>query len=276
MDRETLRKVQLEQLEIAKEIKRVCKENGINYFLDSGTLIGAVRHKGFIPWDDDLDIGMMRDQYERFCEIAPKALNKQFYWQNWRTDKEYALPYGKVRKRNTVFIEEKSARLTENGFYVDVFPFDDAPADNNDRVTLINKRLFWARSMLMKHGYKPWIHEGKTNYKQRIFYLLYQIVALFTKHEYIVRSYEDLVFSVSGSDTVYEQIGKERTIYYNKEWLKEVTELEFEGEMFSVPIDTHNRLKSEYGDYMQLPPEDQRGNRHGILEIHFSDDQSTD
>lgn len=133
MDKVTLRKVQLEQLCIAKEIKRVCDENGIQYFLDAGTLLGAVRHHGFIPWDDDLDIGMKRDEYERFCKIAPKALHKEFYWQEWRNDKEYALPFGKVRKRNTIYIEERSHILTENGFYVDVFPYDYAPTDENKR-----------------------------------------------------------------------------------------------------------------------------------------------
>ena len=74
MDNETLRKVQLAQLEIAKEIKRVCDENNIKYFLDSGTLLGAVLHKGFIPWDDDMDIGMLRDEYEKFLQIAPEKL----------------------------------------------------------------------------------------------------------------------------------------------------------------------------------------------------------
>ena len=79
MDNETLRKVQLAQLEIGKEIKRVCDENGIKYFLDSGTLLGAIRHKGFIPWDDDMDMGMLREDYERFIEIAPKELKPEYF-----------------------------------------------------------------------------------------------------------------------------------------------------------------------------------------------------
>lgn len=104
MERDVLRRVQLIELEIAKEVKRVCDENGIRYFLYRGTFLGAVRHKGFIPWDDDMDIGMLRSDYEKFCRIAPQKLDKAYCFQNWHTDQNYALPFGKVRKRNTVFV----------------------------------------------------------------------------------------------------------------------------------------------------------------------------
>ena len=105
MDRETLRQVQLDQLEIAKDIKRVCEENGIRYHLAFGSLLGAVRHKGFIPWDDDMDFGMLREDYERFLEIAPKKLKDEFFLQTWHTDPYYPLAFAKVRKKGTVFQE---------------------------------------------------------------------------------------------------------------------------------------------------------------------------
>lgn len=113
MERELLRKVQLKQLEIAKEIKRVCEENEIGYFLCYGTFLGAVRHKGFIPWDDDLDLGMLRADYEKFCRIAPSALKPEFCLQTWYTDPNYGLPFGKVMLRNTIYLESKKNHTPE-------------------------------------------------------------------------------------------------------------------------------------------------------------------
>ena len=113
MERDVLRKVQLVQLEMMKEIDRVCRENHIRYFLYRGTFLGAVRHQGFIPWDDDMDIAMLREDYEAFCRIAPEKLNPKYCLQNWHTDPNYALPFGKIRKRNTLYTEAKSAVLQE-------------------------------------------------------------------------------------------------------------------------------------------------------------------
>ena len=118
MEQDILRKLQLTQLEIAKEIRRVCEENDIRYFLCCGSFLGAVRHQGFIPWDDDFDIGMLREDYERFCRIAPEKLKPEYCLQSWHTDSRYALPFAKVRKRGTLLLERKSIHLDENGSFV--------------------------------------------------------------------------------------------------------------------------------------------------------------
>jgi phosphorylcholine metabolism protein LicD len=122
----------------------------------------------------------------------------------------------------------------------------------------------------MKSGYKPWYNNGKINIKKRIAYLLYNIVALFFSHKFMVNKYEYYVFEVAKSKVVYEQIAKSQTYYYKYAWLSDVTSTIFEDEYFSIPINTHERLKTEYGDYMVLPPKDKRENRHSIVEVKFS------
>ena len=117
MEREVLQKVQPILLDMLREIHRVCTEHQIPYVLYRGTFLGAVRHQGFIPWDDDMDVAMLREDYDRFCRIAPEALGKDYCFQNWHTDENYAHPFGKVRRRGTVYVEAKCARLPENGFY---------------------------------------------------------------------------------------------------------------------------------------------------------------
>jgi lipopolysaccharide cholinephosphotransferase len=100
MEKEDLRKVQLIQLEILKEAVRICDRHNIDYWLAGGTQLGAVRHNGFIPWDDDLDIAMLRANYEKFLHFASKELDTQYYLQEWRLDEKYGLPFTKIRKKN--------------------------------------------------------------------------------------------------------------------------------------------------------------------------------
>ena len=105
MDAETLRKVHMVEKEILDEVVRVCDKNNISYFLMAGTLLGAVRHKGFIPWDDDIDVGMTYDNFKRFIEIAPRELNDKYFLQTWKNDNEYPFAAAKVRKKGTLFAE---------------------------------------------------------------------------------------------------------------------------------------------------------------------------
>ena len=132
MSNNNLRTLQLIELKILLEIKRVCETNNIKYFLIGGTLLGAVRHNGFIPWDDDIDIGMMRDEYKRFLEVFPLSKGDEYTLETTETDSGHAYLYGKVRLSGTTFQEERNKNVLENqGIWVDVFPFDNIP---NSRV----------------------------------------------------------------------------------------------------------------------------------------------
>lgn len=271
MEKDILKKVQKIQLEMAKDIKRVCEENGIRYFLYRGTFLGAVRHKGVIPWDDDMDFGMMRPDYEKFRKIAPEKLGKDYCFQDWNTDENYALPFGKVRKRNTVFVEAKCARLPENGVYIDIYPLDYAPADEGERKALAKKLLHLFRVKLMKSKYTPWMEEEKIIWKKRIGYTLYQAAALFVSQKKLIDIYEGLVKAVPEGDTLYEQSALPIAYYFDKSWVAQVQEYPYEDTTFAGPKDYDAFLSSLYGDYMQLPPEDKRENRHQIKELDLGE-----
>lgn len=127
MNNEELHKLHNEELNILKLVVRFCDENHIQYFLTAGSLLGAVRHKGFIPWDDDLDISMPRDDYERFLSIAANKLDKCLYLHCNNTDTEYWLPFAKVRMNDTEFVEPTIEKIqTHKGIFIDIFPLDNA------------------------------------------------------------------------------------------------------------------------------------------------------
>ena len=127
MNNKKLRKVQMVEVEILDEIDRICKKNNIKYFLVGGTLLGAVRHGGFIPWDDDIDLGMLREDYEKFIDICINSdeLDKKYFMHSDETDSDYWLPFIKIRKNNTTFDEKVIKNCdTHKGIYVDIFPMD--------------------------------------------------------------------------------------------------------------------------------------------------------
>ena len=278
MDTETLRKVQLVQLDIAKELKRVCSELGITFFLDSGTLLGAVRHKGFIPWDDDLDIGMMRDDYEQFLAKAPKVLKDNFFLQTWYSDQSYGLAFAKLRLRNTRYIEAAAQYSdAENGIYIDIFPYDEYPLTKKEQNWHHMRHEVYKRCLLVKSGYSPWENEnGIRRYAKKAAYIGIEVVASLYSRDQLIKSYYNLCTKFNGSGTgfYFEKAGALR--YGNSvipaSCFSEYVNMEFEGELFPCPKDYDLYLKSAYGDYMKLPPEDKRENRHNILEIKFADE----
>lgn len=275
MDRETLRKVQLVQLEIAKEIKRVCEENHINYFLDSGTLLGAVRHKGFIPWDDDLDLGMLRNDYERFLEIAPAGLREKYELITWKNDREYPHPMAKVIKKGTVYIEEARKDNGRQGIWVDVFPYDHVPVSQKQQKSQGRKITFYRALIRAKCHLQTWTVHNSFIFSKWIKNLPVRFLSLFYQKKSLVGHYEKAAEQYNGEPSELYFANGSST--YGK-WsipvscFSDFPEMTFEDDVFRVPADYDLYLRTAYGDYMKLPPEDQRENRHSITQIDFGDD----
>ena len=270
MDKDTLRKVQLIQLEIAKEVKRVCEKNDIAYWLDSGTLLGAIRHKGFIPWDDDLDIGMWRDDYNRFVQLAVSELSPEFYLQTWETDENYGLVFAKVRKRGTVYIENKAQKSTAgNGIYVDIFPYDNYGNDKwGQGVPIKIIKLL----MVNKAKIQAWREGDGIRVSKLIQHLPFLIASHFVSRRWLMRHYNTLATKYNDQPCEYcfpQGISNYGKWIIPRRALEETTATLFEDDYFAIPKGFDAYLTNAYGSYMELPPEDQRENRHQILEVHF-------
>lgn len=278
MDRETLRKVQLVQLEIAKEVKRVCEENGISYWLDSGTLLGAVRHKGFIPWDDDLDLGMLREDYEKFLQIAPGKLKEEYVLLCWQLDPQYPHQFAKVMKRGTVYREEAHYGSSFDGIFVDVFPYDQMP-DEPGEIRWVGFRLMAYRAMIRaKCGHRTWTVNGKFYVKRWLKNLPFRFLSLFFGRRALRERSDRLSCRYNGTEFAY---CTPQGVFDYPEWrmplryFTELTQLPFEWELFSVPADYDGYLTCAYGDYMTPPPESEREDRHSIVEVKFGDESDT-
>ena len=259
------------QLIVAREIKRICDENNIKYFIVAGTLLGAVRHGGFIPWDDDMDIGMLREDYEKFLKVAKKDLGDDFFLQTPETDKSYGLTFAKILLKGTVLMEETTAsNNAKKGIFVDIFPFDVAPLSEADRERHDKKTYFYKRLLLAKRNYNI---AGKKEYVKRIVYFILKIMSAFFSREGLVKKLDNEITRYNNQNTGdIVNIGgaygyKKETI--KADWVRETVEIPFEDMTISAPVDYIKYLETFYGDYMTPPPEDKRYNRHSIKEIDF-------
>ena len=154
------KKLQTAILMIAKEIVRLCDENNIPYFINGGTQLGAIRHKGFIPWDDDFDIGMRRADYEKFLKVCEEQLDhNKYFLQTEDTEKNYAFYFAKIQLKGTSIIEDFSKNVQiEHGIFVDIFPYDNIP-DNYPKYVISNDTLDFSQNGIIHQNIIDWLLE---------------------------------------------------------------------------------------------------------------------
>lgn len=262
-----LEKLHNVQIEILDEIVRICEKNNIEYFLQGGTLLGAVRHGGFIPWDDDLDISMYRKDYDKFISICEKELKKEYRLDCDKTNGEYWLTFAKIRKRNTLFLEKALDGIdVGKEIYVDIFPMDDVvkPLGILNHIRVIIMKII-IDALLYKRGVTKDINECRRPKLTKIFGCLsYKIL-----HSFYYR-----LATISNSKKAKFVTDFASPYNYKKEThLKEnffpTTFLKFENNKYRVPKKYKIYLEQVYGDYMKLPPENERVN-HSALDVKFN------
>ena len=253
---EELRKLQLVLLDMLIELDRICKKHNIRYCIIAGTLLGAVRHKGFIPWDDDLDVAMARNEYERFSEVCKTELNMdKLFFQDNTTDPYYPWGYGRLRRLGSEFVRVGQEHLKmRTGIFIDVFPIDNVP-DFPPARGLFTAYCFLLRKIL----YSRVGAISEKNIAKRELYRLLQNISL----GWVFKRLDRIHDSGRGKNTKYARIltfptPKGRPYGYLRKWYTDVSTIEFEGRTFSCVRDWDEYLTYKFGDYRTLPPPEQR------------------
>ncbi len=258
-DGSMLRRQQMRMLDILLEVDRICKRHDIPYWLSSGTLIGAMRHDGFIPWDDDLDIEMLRSDYLRLIEVLPKELPDWLALQSDETDPYYFFFYAKVRDRRSKMLEGNAydRMWKEQGIYIDIFPMEQHP--------------IWLHKLTEKtvgHMYKIWRTSTDDNKAIRSVRRIFNI-----NNRYLFPFFRGLLSILSPLITHHSSLitSGMGIPFHNPRFLDEIFPLtthRFEGHDLPVPGNADAHLRHLYGDYMQLPDLTKLKPHVGQIEIY--------
>lgn len=267
------RRMQLLQLDMLVELDRVCKKNNITYQIWAGTQLGAVRHKGYIPWDDDADVVMLREEYDKFKKVCNQLNPEICFFQDHDTDNMYRWGYGKLRRTNTKYIRLGQEHVKcKTGVFIDIFPLDDVPISTIGQI-LQDFHCFCLRKIM-------WSEVGKYTEKgiMKLWYEILSIIPIewvFSQLNIYTRKSKNNSPNMVRT-LCYTSIGK---LYYKhplkqrygmpKRWFLNTMEFDFEGKKLVGLMDYDEYLKFSFGDYMELPPIEKRTQHAPVSDYEF-------
>ena len=264
------RKLQLIQVSIVEDIDRICQENDLTYYMIAGTLLGAVRHKGFIPWDDDMDLVMYRDDYNKLIGIIQRDYADKYFAQTFYTDKEYTRYVLKIRLNGTRHVESAYERSSVNqGIYIDIFPLDHVKKPGGFGLSLRGKlvRLLFAYKSL-RFDALPDRSPKKVKLAKATRWTTYLL-----PNRLVNRLFDYVCGKDNKKNCAYTTNFASHYRWQKQLFKNEVygvgCPLEFEGRLFNAPTEYETVLRQLYGDdYMAIPPKEKQIT-HEIVELDF-------
>ena len=255
--------LQQREFDILKIFIEICDKLKLKYFLVCGSALGAVKYEGFIPWDDDVDVALLRPDYELFLKEAPKLLPENIFLQNYKTDKKFPAIYSKLRNSDTTYIETSSAKLPINhGIYIDVFPLDGYPEEKIKQSIFEIKKTIYKR--LLSVAYQPdraW---------KWLFIAPFRLFCINKFSNTIAKSYEKMISKYSVYDTKLlcnHGNWQGKLDYTAVEYFGDGSAGVFEGLSVCLPYNYHDYLMRKYGSYNNELPKSQQVGHHYYIKM---------
>jgi lipopolysaccharide cholinephosphotransferase len=252
-----LQKVELELLKVFIE---TCKKLNLNYFLVCGSALGAARHGGFIPWDDDMDVGMYREDYNKFMEQAPALLPEGIFLQNYKTDPKFPHVFAKLRNSNTTYVEKPFKHIDmHHGIFMDIFPLDGFPTDSRARKKTLNAERFFSILRFSAYELNP-----KVKFRSKVLYRILRILRVHNRMGKINARNElnRTKFSIKECELVRDLGTNHKSESIPKEYFGDGQVILFEGINVRVPVNYDRYLTCLYGDWRKLPPPEKQKGHH--------------
>ena len=246
------------QLEILNTVDKFCKKNKINYWLDCGTLLGAIRHSGYIPWDDDIDIGMLREDYDKFLKTFNQS-NTKYQLSALEIDKNYYFAFGKVVDTTTLLYEPDETGIKSN-VYIDVFVYDNAPDDDKKVEKMYQKRDFYNKLRIAQLYPNLYDHESLIKKIMRLFLKIY--LKFLPKNYYTKKCIQNSKRYMNEKTKRVGNFTSAAKIICDKHIFNSFIDVTFENRKYPAPVGYDEWLKSFYGDYMKLPPKEKQVSNH--------------